>query len=92
VLYPMLRFLPTLYYWPMRQRIWRLYEELRRVEDEIRAGGQASDSSALSARLDQLEKEANNLRVPVEYMNTTYLLREQIDVVRGRLKAASETA
>ena len=89
VLYPMLRFLPTLYYWPMRQRIWRLYEELRRVEDEIRAGGQATDSSALSARLDKLEKEASNLRVPVEYMNTTYLLREQIDVVRGRLKAAA---
>src|SRR5262249_28852803 len=92
VLYPLARFLPTLYYWPMRQRIWRLYEELRHVEDEIRTSGQAMDSSSLAARLDKLEKEANNLRVPVEYMNTTYLLREQIDVVRDRLKAAAGAA
>jgi hypothetical protein len=93
VLYPMLRSLPTLYYWPMRQRIWRLYEELKRVDDEIQAGGGTADSASLTARLDQLGKATSELRVPVEYLNTTYLLREQIAVVRGRLKAlASEPA
>ena len=86
VLYPMMRFLPTLYYWPMRQRIWRLYEELKHVDDEIQAGSGTVDSTSLSAQLDRIEQVTNKLRVPIEYLHTTYLLREQIAVVRDRLK------
>ena len=37
------------------------------------------------ARLDQLEKQANQLRMPIAYESMMYLLRNHIAVVRNRL-------
>jgi TRAP transporter TAXI family solute receptor len=87
VLYPMMRFLPALYGWLMRRKIARLYGELRFLEDEITAGGGPTDAAQLMARLDQLEKQANQLRMPIAYEGMTYLLRNHIGVVRNRLAA-----
>jgi TRAP transporter TAXI family solute receptor len=87
VLYPMMRFLPALYGWLMRSKISRLYGELRFLEDEIEAGVGAADRTHLIARLDQLEKQANELRMPITYASMIYLLRNHIAVVRDRLKA-----
>ena len=87
VLYPMVRLLPELYNWLMRSKIARLYGELRFLEDEIEAGAGAANSIHLIARLDQLEKRANQLGMPVAYASMMYLLRNHIAVVRDRLKA-----
>ena len=84
VLYPMMRFLPALYGWLMRRKIARLYGELRFLEDEITGGG-PTDAAQLMARLDQLEKQANQLRMPIAYESMMYLLRNHIGVVRNRL-------
>jgi TRAP-type uncharacterized transport system substrate-binding protein len=87
VLYPILRTLPPLYDWVMRSKIARIYGELRFLEDEIidarRTGG---DMSAMVGRLDQLEGQANQLRIPVAYASMLYILRNHIDIVRGRLQ------
>src|SRR5215831_3918127 len=74
VLYPMMRFLPALYDWLMQSKIDRLYGELRFLEDEIGAGD-AADRTALVARLDQLDKQAHQLKMPIAYENKAYLLR-----------------
>jgi hypothetical protein len=86
VLYPMVRLLPELYNWLMRSKIARLYGELRFLEDEIK-GGDAAATSDLVARLDQLEKQVNQLGMPAPYASMMYLLRNHIAVVRDRLKA-----
>jgi TRAP transporter TAXI family solute receptor len=86
VLYPMMRFLPSLYGWLMRRKIARLYGELRFLEDEITGGGSAN-AARLMARLDQLEKQANQLRMPIAYESMMYLLRNHIGIVRSRLAA-----
>jgi TRAP transporter TAXI family solute receptor len=86
VLYPMARFLPELYNWLMRSRISRLYGELKFLENEITANGSA-DSRDLTARLNKLEKEANDLNVPIAYVTMVYLLREQVAIVRDQLKS-----
>ena len=87
VLYPMMRFLPALYGWLMRRKIARLYGELRFLEDEITNGGRPGDAAQLMARLDHLEKQANQLRMPIAYESMMYLLRNHIGVVRNRLAA-----
>ncbi|MBX9844144.1 MAG: hypothetical protein K2Z80_20280 [Xanthobacteraceae bacterium] len=86
VLYPMMRFLPALYGWMMRRKIARLYGELRFLEDEITGGG-AAKTAELMARLDHLESQANQLRMPIAYESLLYLLRNHIGVVRNRLAA-----
>jgi TRAP transporter TAXI family solute receptor len=87
VLYPLMRFLPASYGWLMRRKIARLYGELRFLEDEITSGGGPTDPAQLMARLDQLEKQANQLRMPIAYESMMYLLRNHIGVVRNRLAA-----
>jgi len=86
VLYPVMRFLPALYDWLMRSKITRLYGELRFLEDEI-GGGDTANRTRLIARLDELEKQANELRMPITYESMMFLLRNQIAAVRARLKA-----
>jgi hypothetical protein len=85
VLYPLMRFLPPLYGWVMRRRISRLYGELRFLEDDIVARGAAGHRTQLTARLEQLERQANQLRMPIAYESMMYLLRNHISVVRNRL-------
>jgi hypothetical protein len=82
-----MRFLPASYGWLMRRKIARLYGELRFLEDEITNGGEPTDPAQLMARLDQLEKQANQLRMPIAYESMMYLLRSHIGVVRNRLAA-----
>jgi TRAP transporter TAXI family solute receptor len=84
VLYPTFRALPALYDWLMRRKIARLYGELRFLEDEITGGG-PTERAQLTARLDGLEKQANQLRMPIVYESMMYLLRHHISIVRNRL-------
>jgi TRAP-type uncharacterized transport system substrate-binding protein len=85
VLYPLMRFLPPMYGWMMRRRISRLYGELRFLEDDIVARGAAGHRTQLMARLEQLERQANQLRMPIAYESMMYLLRNHISVIRNRL-------
>jgi hypothetical protein len=88
VIYPLVHYLPALYGWEMKRRIFRLYGELRFLEQDLesRRGGQSTGD--LRARLDRLEKKANSLRVPVSYSNMLYSMRSHIRLVRESLKRA----
>src|SRR5262249_1015422 len=93
VLYPMVRFLPRLYDWAMRSKVLRMYGELRLLEDEManaRAGG--GGTRGIAARLDQLEQQANHLKVPLAYASMLYGLRDHIDLVREGLGKSVEKA
>jgi hypothetical protein len=87
LLYPIMRFLPSVYDWLMRSKILRLYGELRFLDDEfIQAGTTARDTTAMIAQLDRLEKQADSLRLPVAYASMLYVFRNHIDLVRERLQ------
>ena len=90
LLYPMMRLLPFLYDWFMRQKITRLYGELRFLEHDMEASGATvtnGEVGDMAARLDLLEKQANRLRVPPAYASMLYMLRNHIALVRERLQA-----
>lgn len=87
ILYPMLKFIPAAYGWAMRRRVFRLYRELKLVEDqagsaEVRARG----SGDLIARLDRLDERTSHYRVPVAFRPLLYGLRLHIALVRQRLE------
>jgi TRAP-type uncharacterized transport system substrate-binding protein len=86
VLYPLLRFLPALYGWTMRRRVFRLYNELKRLEDELVARGAQNNSADLLAKLDRLEERASRFRLPVSFRPLLYALRLHISLVRQRLQ------
>jgi TRAP transporter TAXI family solute receptor len=92
VLYPMMRFLPTVYDWTMRHKITRLYGELRFLEEELEAGGGKDAVGRIATELEQLEQQANRLKVPIAYASMLYALRHHIDLVRTGLRRHAEKA
>jgi hypothetical protein len=90
VIYPLLRFVPTIYGWSMRRKTERFHEELRFIEDELEAGPQ--DAASALTRLDRIEQQANQLRLPTAYASTHYILRHHITLVRERLMAQRDKA
>jgi TRAP transporter TAXI family solute receptor len=87
VLYPMTRLLPRTYDWLMRSKVFGLYGELRLLDDQIRrARASGQDTHEMEARLDELERHANHLRMPLAYASMQYLLRDHIELVREGLR------
>ena len=86
-LYPLVRFLPAIYDWSMRRRILRLYGELKILDGELESRNAEGKRGDLAMRLDRLETRANHLNVPVYYANMLFMLRRDIQLVRGRLES-----
>jgi TRAP transporter TAXI family solute receptor len=86
LLYPLLRFIPALYDWSMRSKIFRLYGEMRFLELQIERGDAKQDLDATTAQLDRIEQRANQLRMPKAYASMVYSLLGHIALVRQRLK------
>ena len=87
LLFPMFKFLPQTYDWMMQLRIRRLYDEIRSIESQMNAEGAEVDASALNAKLDLIDKHANQMQLPNVYASSVYTLRSHIDLVRTRLAA-----
>jgi TRAP-type uncharacterized transport system substrate-binding protein len=86
VLYPLFRFAPAIFSWVERQRVYRLYTELKRLEDELVCAGPERTSEEFVQRLDQLEDRANRLSVPAPFKPLLYDLRLHIEMVRQELQ------
>jgi TRAP-type uncharacterized transport system substrate-binding protein len=86
VLYPLLRFAPAAYGWAMRRRVFRLYGELKVLEDELVSRGAQEDVADLVAQLDRLEDRTSRFRLPVSFRPLLYALRLHMNLVRQRLQ------
>jgi TRAP transporter TAXI family solute receptor len=86
LLYPLLRFVPALYDWSMRSKIFRLYGEMRFLELQIERGEAKHDLDATAAQLDRIEERAHQLKMPKAYASMVYSLLGHIALVRQRLK------
>jgi TRAP transporter TAXI family solute receptor len=85
LMYPLLRFMPFVYDWSMRRRIYRLYGELWLLEHELESSRGADKAGDLNAKLDRLEEKADRLRLPKAYVDMLYKLKEHVILVRERL-------
>jgi TRAP transporter TAXI family solute receptor len=86
LLYPLLRFIPALYDWSMRSKIFHLYGEMRFLELQIERGDAKHDLDATTAQLDRIEERAHQLKMPKAYASMLYSLLGHIALVRQRLK------
>jgi len=82
LLIPAARLLPTLYEWRIRSRIFRLYGELKELENDIRAEFSPAREPEFLQRLSEIEDKANGRPIPLSHTNELYFLREHINLVR----------
>ncbi|RZI85199.1 MAG: C4-dicarboxylate ABC transporter substrate-binding protein [Rubrivivax sp.] len=85
LLLPLSRVVPPLYTYRVRRRVFRWYERLRQVEVSMEEGD--ADASALLNELDELDRVAAQIAVPLAHADELYALRNNIERTRGRLLA-----
>jgi TRAP-type uncharacterized transport system substrate-binding protein len=79
---PVLRLAPAIYDWAEKRRIYRYYDELRRLEDEMFRSAPGRSRKDFLEQLDRLDDRASRLSVPTSFKPLVYSLRLHIEVVR----------
>ena len=85
LLIPLLKVAPSIYNWRVRAKIFRCYGELRFLEDDVRHHFESGRLAEYRQRLDALDEEASQLRVPLSFTDLVYTLREHVNLVRQLL-------
>lgn len=83
IVLPLSRVLPPLYDLRIRSRVFRWYGRLRELEHAVAAG--RTDAASAREALDALERQVQNIAVPLSHADALYALREHIRLVRSRL-------
>jgi TRAP transporter TAXI family solute receptor len=86
VLIPVMRFLPSIYSWQVKRRVYRWYGELKRLEHDVEQPHEAEQVDEFLARLERIEERAARVRVPLAYADQLYNLRLHIQLVRALIR------
>jgi TRAP-type uncharacterized transport system substrate-binding protein len=87
VLIPALRFVPPLYSWRIRSRLYRRYGELMALERDALEDRSPRKRVEITERLNEIENAVNKLKIPLAYADQRYLLRVHISYVREQIGA-----
>ncbi len=90
LLLPLSRVVPPLYTYRVRQRVFRWYARLQQVEASMEEGD--VDATALLNELDELDRVAAQITVPLAHADEVYALRNNIERTRRRLLARTTPA
>ncbi len=90
VLFPLLRFAPAIYDWLGRRRVYGLYSELKRLEDQLAAVPPGGNVKDFVERLNRMEERVNRQSVPASVRPLLYWLRLHIDMVREEVIEKAE--
>ena len=82
---PLMRMLPRVITWLVRDRIFHLYRLLRAIETQLKAGLAAPEVVGLQADLEKIDRAADALGVPLRYSDLLFGLKSHINLVRERL-------
>jgi len=85
LLIPLLKVAPAIYTWRVRSKVFRIYGELRFLEDDLKHRFEEARLANYRSRLDAIDEEASQLRVPLGFTDLVYTLREHVNLVRNIL-------
>ncbi len=88
---PVFRTVPAVYRWRVRGRLYRVYGALLQLERDVK-GHAPADRAVLLERLDEIERQAHALKIPLGFADQFYVLREHILLVRSRLTTLAAVA
>lgn len=92
LLIPVFKAAPPIYRWRIRSRIYRWYEDLKSIDEDLHGEPSEEDLADHRATLAELEQEVTGVSVPLSYMDEYYRLREHIRLIQRKLEhvAASD--
>lgn len=85
LLLPLLRTLPGLYKWSIRNRVFRHYVRIREIDEAASETQDPQQLRELQSELADLDREIANLKLPLPYRGYAYDARLHIDLLRKRI-------
>jgi TRAP transporter TAXI family solute receptor len=86
VLIPVMRFLPSIYSWQVKRRIYRWYGELKHLEEDLERSQDPAQIPGFLTRLENIEHRASRVKVPLAFAEDFYHLRLHIQLVRALIR------
>ncbi len=86
LLVPLGRIVPAAWRWRARSRIYRRYAKLKEVELNLDEQSPAEKLTELLTQLDQIESAVNRLNTPLAYTDNLYAFRQNVNLVRQRVR------
>jgi hypothetical protein len=87
---PIVKMIPQFLQWRIRTQIYHRYGELKHLENQMKPESAHRDFQAHLDHLDRIEANVNAMKVPLDFSEHIYVLREHIDFVRARLSRSLE--
>lgn len=83
--FPLVRLLPPFYYWQIKRRIFRWYDQLEEVDIELQRGEVSGSLEELMSRLKWIEDQVTEIHVPRGFSKEVYNMRVHIEMLRRKL-------
>jgi uncharacterized protein len=85
ILWPLARFLPWLYAWTVRRRLYYWYRQLKALETSLDQSPTLDHLAERQAELQRIDTAVSRIRVPIPFADQLYDLRVHIELVGRRL-------
>lgn len=94
LIYLLAKILPLTYKWRVENKIFRWYKDLHEIKVVAAAKPSTIELKALKDRVEKIENDLVDIRVPLSYASGLYELKSHVDGVRqklGRIKPPRKT-
>ena len=88
LLIPLMKTAPPIYRWGVRRRIYLWYRDVRQIDLAVRTRSSRAELEAARDKLQRIEKEVENVSIPLSYMREFYDLRLHLAFVANHLRDA----
>lgn len=89
---PLFRFLPQLYQWMTRRRLFYWYAQLKALEISFEANPNDRHLAEKQAEIERIEDAVSHIRFPLTFSDQVYNLRSHIDIVRRKITARARAS
>lgn len=89
--FPLFRFLPQLYNWMTRRRLFYWYAQLKSLEASFDANSNDKQLAEKQAEIDRIEDAVSHIRFPLAFSDQVYNLRSHIEIVRRKIVSRTQT-
>jgi TRAP-type uncharacterized transport system substrate-binding protein len=89
--FPLFRFLPQLYNWVTRRRLFYWYGQLKALEASFEANPNDKHLLEKQVEIERIEDAVSHIRFPLTFSDQLYNLRSHIDIVRRKIAARAQT-
>ncbi|MBI4725019.1 MAG: ABC transporter substrate-binding protein [Rhodomicrobium sp.] len=85
IILPLIRLVPVMYNWRMRQRILYWYKELKNLENDLPKTAAPDLIEMKERELERIEEGVRKISVPIQFVADLYNLRDHVEFVKRNI-------